>query len=204
MCLSLPFTVLICDSSYHCETGTLLPWHLTEHCERVLAPNAVVTYTQNNTGGSAQVLSTTVGDRDAINAYGIVIRWQSNDFLTTPTGQSTTSGSESNTISQEAAATTSSSNKESGGLSSGAKIGIGVGVALGALLVALGVLLLLQRHRKSKKAQQVPMVQDDPSKQPPYVDNPQYELASQGVTHELEGNHHYQGTGYSQPTDQPR
>lgn len=91
----------------------------------------------------------------AINAYGIVVRFQSNDFAST-TSASVSSGKTSfvttpTATSASGAPASSSAEAGSGGLSTGASIGIGLSVGMVALGAVAGGLWLFFRNRKRRR-----------------------------------------------------
>jgi hypothetical protein len=73
-----------------------------------------------------------------MNAYGVVIRWQSTDFSNAPaTAVATTTGA------------AAEATHDSSGLTAGAGVGIGIGAAVAVILfVAVGVFLLRRRNRR--------------------------------------------------------
>ncbi|KAJ4421136.1 hypothetical protein N0V82_003900 [Gnomoniopsis sp. IMI 355080] len=91
-----------------------------------------------------------------IGAYGVEVRWQATDFVsTTVTPQSVSSTKSTATTpsatTTPAAATTTSSTSAAAGLSSGAAAGIGVGVAVLFLAAATGAFFLIRRMRQRRK-----------------------------------------------------
>ena len=150
----------------------------TDICARVINSNTAVVYT------SADQLITTIGDLQVINAYGIVIKYQSGDFDTTGTQESRQPSTNETSSAGPTSTLPSSGNKNSSGLSSGAKIGIGVGVSLGVLLIGLGILLLFLHRREQRSTQDgVPATTqpDTTAKEPMYTQvphDPRYELPS--------------------------
>jgi len=99
----------------------------------------------------------------AINAYGVSIRWQSTDFVSTPTSSTTftTSATGLPTTSAtglSAASTTTgrvSPTPDAGsGLSTGAKAGIGVGSAIGGLLLIIVGILLFRFFKRKQDVEQ--------------------------------------------------
>lgn len=96
----------------------------------------------------------------AVLAYGVSLRWQSNDFAT-PTA-STSRGS-------TATATTGSAfrpmSKNKSGLTSGTKAGIGVGISIAAVLVIalIGWLFFLRRKPREGVTAEDAVMPDEPS-----------------------------------------
>jgi hypothetical protein len=78
------------------------------------------------------------GTNGLINAYGVVIRWQSTDFSNAPaTAVATTTGA------------AAEATHDSSGLTAGADVGIGIGAAVAVILfVAVGVFLLRRHNRR--------------------------------------------------------
>ena len=78
------------------------------------------------------------GTNGLINAYGVVIRWQSTDFSNAPaTAVATTTGA------------AAEATHDSSGLTAGADVGIGIGAAVAVIFfVAVGVFLLRRHNRR--------------------------------------------------------
>jgi hypothetical protein len=115
-----------------------------------------VTTTNSQGGGATQVAVSTM---DGVNAFGVIIRYQSGDFTTTqPTTTLSSAMSQqpsitslrATTLSAAAASTSAASTSiptHSSGLSTGAKIGIGVGVVSFLLLLVIVGFYLRGRNR---------------------------------------------------------
>src|ERR1700722_4960864 len=80
-----------CPSSYSCQTGDNWPWFSTEPCARSFDafPIASTLSITTMVNGVATV-SNSVLTYGGVNAYGILIRWQSTDFAITVTHPITT------------------------------------------------------------------------------------------------------------------
>jgi len=89
----------------------------------------------------------------ALNAYGIVVKFQESDF-TSPKTMS--SGSQPpSTITWTSYGGSTGSQNGSGGLQKGASIGIGVSVGLVALVAIVGGVYFLLRLRKKRSSKQL-------------------------------------------------
>ncbi|OGE50651.1 hypothetical protein PENARI_c016G05884 [Penicillium arizonense] len=117
-------------------------------CQWTPGPNIATTFDQTywttiSTTPSPTTVTTTdsgtlSGTNGLINAYGVVIRWQSTDFSNAPaTAVATTTGA------------AAEATHDSSGLTAGADVGIGIGAAVAVILfVAMGVFLLRRRNRR--------------------------------------------------------
>lgn len=126
------------------------------------------------------MLATLHPQTEAVNGYGVSIRYQSTDFVSTTTSSS--SGTSSTTSSTP---TSSSATAASSGLSTGAKAGIGVGAAVVALAVLIGIaMLFVTRRRKARVAGQE--VDGKEVGHPPRYEAPgEVPMTKKGKTHEI-------------------
>jgi hypothetical protein len=109
-----------------------------------------VTTTDAQGGGTTQ---TKLGTSDGINAFGVIIRYQSSDFTTTSLSATPSSSSDQQLPITSSSATTSATvakgtTRASSGLSTGAKAGISVAVVVGALLVLVAGVSLLKKSQR--------------------------------------------------------
>ncbi|KAH8901520.1 hypothetical protein GQ53DRAFT_757144 [Thozetella sp. PMI_491] len=194
-----------CPKGYSCQTGTDWPWFSTDLCEYKVPSTVTFQYTTSIVGQGVVTTSHAGGGQQAINAFGVQIRWQSTDFVsTTSTASTSASTGSSNSPAQtqtsgaQSDAPSSAPAAASDGLPTGAKAGIGVGVALVVLLLLAGV-ALLWRRRRSQKAAALPA---NPMYEAP-TDNgylpyqstaPKNELDATNTRSELDS--HHSPTGY--------
>jgi hypothetical protein len=97
------------------------------------------------TSGSTIIANTVL--QVGLNAYGVVIRWQSTDF------QPAVSTSSSLPVTTASTMPTHNPEPSNSSLSTGAKAGIAVGVVLVALLAFLVILFVFKRKRANGKAE---------------------------------------------------
>ncbi len=166
-----------CPSSYLCQTGDNYPWFSTEACARGFNAFQSPTLTITTIVSGLTIVSSSVLSYGGVNAYGISIRWQSTDFLTTishPTTSTLTSLITS-TITLIANETTSHS------LTPSAAAGISVGATLIFVAIIAVVTLFILRHRRHSKLEPRSSLQIEPGK-----DGPQ-ELENSRAQSELHG-----------------
>ncbi|KUJ10711.1 uncharacterized protein LY89DRAFT_249366 [Mollisia scopiformis] len=142
-----------CPSGYVCYTPTIFNF-VGQACASVFTSQITTTVTD---GSALTVLLATLHTKtEAVNGYGVSIRYNANDFATSSSSSSaptTSSSSGSSTSNSASSATTSPpaspSTTASSGLSTGAKAGIGIGIAAVGLLalVALGFFIMKKRRR---------------------------------------------------------
>jgi hypothetical protein len=139
-----------CPSSWACQVSgndMLYGWFSTIEC--TLAETSVIMITNVNGSTTTIYPTSSVG----VNAYGVSVRWQSTDFLTSTT---ISSYSTPTSILISTHTTTIISNPQP--LSSGAQAGIGIGVAIFVLLIiaSLGFFVFWRRRSRAHLAQAVP------------------------------------------------
>ncbi|CZR64316.1 uncharacterized protein PAC_14214 [Phialocephala subalpina] len=154
------------NSGYVCYTPTAFNFP-GQACASIFTSEITTTVTD---GSALTVLLATLHTKtEAVNGYGVSIRYDANDFVSSTSSSSSVSGSSStsNTSSQTSSPTSSGtstgtgssspSSSASSGLSTGAKAGIGVGVAAVALiaLFALGFWILKKRRGRNETDYQV-------------------------------------------------
>ncbi|CAK7205758.1 hypothetical protein SEUCBS139899_008537 [Sporothrix eucalyptigena] len=148
-----------CPIGYQCQTETNWPWYSTDRCTYVMSTSQVFVYTTSIIG-KGEVVST-VTDAEGLNAFGVQIRYQSTDFVSSSsssssaqTGSNTGSGGSnaSPTGSNSSGDNNGTSSGSSSGLSTGAKAGIGIGVALGVLAFVGVAIFLIIRNRRAAAA----------------------------------------------------
>ncbi|CAK7265641.1 hypothetical protein SEPCBS57363_001686 [Sporothrix epigloea] len=156
-----------CPTGFECGTDTYWPWYVTNLCTYPLTTSQVLVYTTSILGEGNAVFTSTE-DNQGINAFGIQIRYQSTDFVSSSstaapsstatsstasvTGQSTGSGSSSSASPTGTGNSSGDSSSSSSGLSTGAKAGIGIGVALGVLALLGCIVFLFVRKRRAAAA----------------------------------------------------
>lgn len=117
------------------------------------------TTTVTNASNNEPMLATFHPKTEAVNGYGVSIRYQSTDFISTTSGSSPSTSSSPSSLPTSTSLTASPTNLGSSstsataaaspGLSTGAKAGIGVGAAVVGLAVLVGIAMLF-RSRRSK------------------------------------------------------
>lgn len=95
----------------------------------------------------AGIVTSTVTGPEGFNAYGVQIRFQATDFVSTSTASSSSS-SVTTTSSTTRSTSTGSSDK---GLSTGTTAGIGVGVSIAGILILVGVIFFFLRQRRRRR-----------------------------------------------------
>jgi hypothetical protein len=169
-------------------------------CASPYTGNGVVTHSvrDKNGGVTASVKPTFEGL--FVYAYGIEIRFQSTDFVST-SSSATTSTTPSPGITSMPTPTSAmptptsaipmstSSSQASDGLGSGAKIGIGVGVTAGVLAIGLAVAIgyIIGQRRTRKEREAIQVGQQDYGDLPEWQDPNLTEVQSnpKGIHHEL-------------------
>ncbi|CAK7273609.1 hypothetical protein SEPCBS119000_005748 [Sporothrix epigloea] len=164
-----------CPTGFECGTNSYWPWWVTNFCTYTVTSGQVLAYTSSILGEGEVVFTTTDRGDQGINAFGIQIRYQSTDFVSSSTPTSTpaptsatagtasatgqTTGGSGSGSSSSASPTGGSSSdngghssSSSGGLSTGAKAGIGIGVALGVVAFLGIIILLFIRKRRTAAA----------------------------------------------------
>ena len=153
-----------CPSSYTCQTRNDFAWFSTEPCSRDWDnfPEGSIIYVTSAVNSSTTVISGVLAT-GGVNAYGISIRWQSQDFPATAT--STTSNTPSPSFSPTSSIPSTRSlptsfypsvsptpnATASQGLSPGAAAGIGVvATVISLALVVVAMLVILRYRRRSK------------------------------------------------------
>lgn len=195
-------SLTLMDSKYGCQFSTNLPWFLTEHCQQVIPASVTFIYTTSTIGGDVESFSTW-GWRQTIHAFGVEIRWKSEDFASTTTATETSSTDASTTLTQSSSLPTADSEEsdEGGGLSDSAKIGIGVGVGIGALIIILAAMFLFMRRRRRLENAPPPELPTSPmsaTKVPATGELPDTYRFSTAPT-ELATDHGHVQYGYNQP-----
>jgi hypothetical protein len=132
------------SSGYACYTPVATNF-AGQACASLILSETTTTVT--NASNNEPILATLHPQTEAVNGYGVSIRYQSTDFTssTYSSGSSTSSATSSSSSSATAAA--------SPGISTGAKAGIGVGAAVVGLAVLVGIaMLFLARRRKARSS----------------------------------------------------
>ncbi|KAE8443388.1 hypothetical protein EG329_001947 [Mollisiaceae sp. DMI_Dod_QoI] len=156
-----------CPTGFFCYTLTAFNFP-GQACASIFA-NEITTIVTDPTALTTMV-ATLHTKTEAVNGYGISIRYNAKDFVSstsTSTPSSSTSSSTSNspsssfssTASSQTEAATSSlsvpaspSSSSSSGLSTGAKAGVGVGVSAAVLIALLALVLFILKKRKAMSA----------------------------------------------------
>lgn len=143
------------NSGYICYTQTAFNF-VGQACASIFASEIVTTVTD---GEALTVeLATLHPSNEAVNGYGVSIRYNDKDFSTSSPIITTTSTSTDSQISSTTATTTSSApikTSESGSpnISTGAKAGIGIAIAAVAVffLFAIGYFIMEKRRKNSTR-----------------------------------------------------
>ncbi|KAF8860665.1 hypothetical protein BDZ45DRAFT_304603 [Acephala macrosclerotiorum] len=151
-----------CPSGYVCYTPTAFNFP-GQACASIFTSQITTTVTD---GSALTVLLATLHTKtEAVNGYGVSIRYDANDFVSSTSSSSSTSGS--NTSSQTPTSTSSGTSTGTGspspnsssslGLSTGAKAGIGIGIAAVAViaLFVLGFWIMKKRRARAGTDYQV-------------------------------------------------
>ncbi|KAN0079613.1 hypothetical protein V8E54_004827 [Elaphomyces granulatus] len=172
-------TATCCPSGYTCFTlspvpGSLTgpPWFTGEACSSKFESKEHITVTTTNAQGSGTT-ETTVSEIDGINAFGIIIRYQSSDLITStalltrstqlPTSLPASSIPSASSSSSSQFTTTSTALSATNG-NTGRNIGIGVGVSLGSIGILSGIFAIWfvrRRPRASDRSRNI----GDPSQE---------------------------------------
>lgn len=138
-------------------SGNTNVWDTSLMCEGALKTDTTTSFiTLDATKDGTETAGNATTVTGAVLAFGVSIRYQASDTITTTS--STSSSSAASTASTASATSTSSATStaaaqsSSGGLSTSAAIGVGVGVGVGGLAVLIAVVFLFwtRRGRKSK------------------------------------------------------
>jgi hypothetical protein len=185
-----------CPSSYTCQSRSDWPWFSTEPCSRDWDnfPEGSIFYITSTVGSSTTVISGPL-EGGGVNAYGISIRWQSQDFPATTTSITSNTPSPSFSPTSSVPSTSSlptsfypsvsptPSATASQGLSPGAAAGIGVVVTVISLALVAAAILFILRHRRRSKLEPTSPLQTER-----YRDGlPELENAGVRDQHELYG-----------------
>jgi hypothetical protein len=120
-------------------------------CWSEYTENGTMTVTSSDPGATPFPTEISVWETNgAINAYGIVVKFQESDFSGT-TWPAANGSSEGGGPTASPPGTTELASKN-GGLNAGASVGIGVSVGLFALAAIVGGVYFLLRSRKRKRA----------------------------------------------------
>ncbi|KAF1956420.1 hypothetical protein CC80DRAFT_76634 [Byssothecium circinans] len=123
----------------------------------------VITLTSSAAPDEEPFITTRTLQGGALNAYGIIVRYQSGDFDGPKntsgggrggSGGSTTGGSETGGIQQTSSSGNGNASKDSS-LSTGASIGIGAGLGILGLGMVIGAVVLVLKMRKKKERKEV-------------------------------------------------
>ncbi|KAN0076383.1 hypothetical protein V8E54_006525 [Elaphomyces granulatus] len=136
-------TATCCPSGYGCYSATYYSF-TGEGCQSPILSNAIIIVTTTNAYGGGTTETTAHSGADAINAFGVIIRYQSSDFITSTTRSN--SLPTSLPTSSIPSASSSSSQPTTTPIAPGAtndntgrNIGIGVGVSLGSIGILIGI-----------------------------------------------------------------
>jgi hypothetical protein len=130
-------------SGYSCYTQTVVNF-VGQACASIFTSQITTTVTDGL--ALTPLLATLHPKTEAVNGYGVSIRYNANDFASSTSTPS--SSSLSTTASTSATNSTSQSPASSSGLSTGAKAGIGVGVVVVALVALLSLGFFIIQKRK--------------------------------------------------------
>ncbi|RYP55645.1 hypothetical protein DL769_010092 [Monosporascus sp. CRB-8-3] len=141
------------------STGDEYPWYTSDICTVLDPESGAFVYTAS-TPGIGLVTATETG-RYGFNAYGIEIRWKSDDPVSDTTTASSLAVTTSSPGSPESGQPTpgtsgihqagaDATDPSSGNLATSEIIGIGVGVGIGSLLVVSVLVYLFLRRRRRK------------------------------------------------------
>lgn len=131
------------------ETSLVYPWYATEICQ--WSPTTTVYYGYSWTSNDITLSSPgSMTPGGVWNAYGLLIKWQSNDEISTVAATTTIPPTATSTVPKEHSQDTKSS------LSRKQKIGIGLGMGLGGFIAVSIMLFLLfskQQHQEFRQSQ---------------------------------------------------
>lgn len=146
-----------CPSGYSCQTNSIAwPWQSTDRCFQPMADTRTYVYTTRTPGKDFETSSITGGGE--LNAFGVVIRWQASDLITSTSTTTSTSISASTPAPTAPSLPTStpsaietSASSDPGSLSVGAEAGIGVGAAAAFVMILAGAFSLWRTRRKKDR-----------------------------------------------------
>ncbi|KAN0079621.1 hypothetical protein V8E54_004835 [Elaphomyces granulatus] len=156
-------TATCCPSGYTCFTPVGTPLFTEEVCSSGFTMNGYITVTTTNSQGNGTIKTAVHSGTDGINAFGVILRYQSSDFITTslsstlsvndgmPTSLPTTSLPTARIPSASSPASPSTTTSTALGATSGntsRNIGIGVGVSVGSIGI-LGILIAIWLVRRT-------------------------------------------------------
>ncbi|KAI1125689.1 hypothetical protein F5Y10DRAFT_246607 [Nemania abortiva] len=181
-------TVLTCcptQANFVCQTTFKYPWNSGLGCNSLVGGSGTTWTVSEVSDGVTSLVTSTFGSTDGLNAYSIQVRYQSTDFISTPTPTTTTpqnapSTSTSQTQSVETSPTTSS---DQSNISGGTIAGIVVGV-IATILVIVALITaprLIRRRQAAKDRQPIQQYIDPYNARPELHGNPVSELDSRAI-----------------------
>ncbi|RFU26333.1 hypothetical protein B7463_g10006, partial [Scytalidium lignicola] len=172
-----------CPTGYECYTLQAFNFP-GQACVSLFAHEATTTVTDGI--ALTTMVATLHTKTEAVNGYGVSIRYNAQDFVsstsTSTSSSSTSSTSNSSTSSTSSSNTSSTSSPQPGaatsslsvpaspssssssGLSTGAKAGVGIGVGAAVLIALFALVLFILKKRKAKSAAYSPQEMDGTGK----------------------------------------
>jgi hypothetical protein len=151
-------TNLDLHSGYICLTPVGTPWFTGEACSSEITSNAYITVTTTNPQGGGKT-QTEVYAGDGINAFGVIIHYQSSDFITQSiaslSAMPSSSPIQQSPITSQQALITTSTPLGATSDNTGRNVGIGVGVSLVSIGILTGIFAIWFVRRRRSESQNI-------------------------------------------------